>query len=166
MTAVGNLYLRASGRSAQHARPFPTSRHVQMLGCQIHERRVEMGTSHRNVVAALALAISVLASDVSAQPARIVGPDTVSFTSGALTLRGIIYRPAGDGPFPTILFNHGSATSYTKEVEAVGPSYAGQGFVFFAPSRRGQWLSSATGQYIVDSLDAIEKVGGVEARGR
>src|SRR6185436_8371923 len=68
--------------------------------------------------------------------------------------------------FPTILFNHGSGKSYTNEVEAVGPAYASQGFVFFAPSRRGQWLSSETGQYIVDSLDAISKTGGTEARGR
>ena len=94
----------------------------------------------------------------------IVGPDTVSFKSGALTLHGIIYRPSGNGPFPTILFNHGSGKSYTKEVEAVGPAYAGHGFVFFAPSRRGQWLSSETGQYILDSLDAIEKLKGKDAR--
>ena len=94
----------------------------------------------------------------------IAGPDTVSFTSGALTLRGIIYRPTGNGPFTTILFNHGSGTDYTREVSAVGPAYAALGFAFFAPSRRGQWLSSATGGYIIDSLDAIEKSGGKAAR--
>ena len=95
---------------------------------------------------------------------EIAGPDTVSFTSGALTLRGIIYRPTGNGPFTTILFNHGSGTDYTREVSAVGPAYAALGFVFFAPSRRGQWLSSGTGGYIIDSLDAIEKSGGKAAR--
>jgi len=71
---------------------------------------------------------------------------------------------AGNGPFPTILFNHGSGKSYTREVEAVGPAYASHGFAFFAPSRRGQWLSAATGQYILDSLDATEKLKGKEAR--
>lgn len=125
-----------------------------------------MGRSQRTLLGAVTLAIALRAPTSSAQPAGILGPDTVSFASGALRLRGIIYRPVGAGPFPTILFNHGSGKSYTKEVEAVGPAYASQGFVFFAPSRRGQWLSSETGQYIVDSLDAISKTGGTEARGR
>ncbi len=96
--------------------------------------------------------------------ATIVGPDTVSFRSGALTLRGIIYRPVSPGRHLTVLFNHGSGTDYTREIAAVGPTYARLGYVFFAPARRGQWLSEATGQYIVDSLDAIEKARGEAAR--
>ena len=128
-----------------------------------------MNPSFRAAIGARALAIGlvVLVAPIAhAQSAQIVGPDTVSFTSDSLLLRGIIYRPDGKGPFPTILFNHGSGKSYTREVEAVGPAYAGHGFVFFAPSRRGQWLSSATGEYIVDSLDAIGKLNGAEARDR
>lgn len=96
--------------------------------------------------------------------AALIGPDTVSFRSGALTLRGIIYRPATPGRHLTVLFNHGSGTDYTREIAAVGPVYARLGYVFFAPARRGQWLSEATGQYIVDSLDAIEKLKGEAAR--
>ena len=115
-------------------------------------------------VVLLSVVAATYATPAVRQHVPVIGPDTVSFTSGALTLRGIVYRPAGSGPFPTILFNHGSGKSYTKEVEAVGPAYASHGFVFFAPSRRGQWLSSATGQYIVDSLDAIAKLRGKEAR--
>ena len=119
------------------------------------------------VMCTLAIAIAMRITPIAnAQSAHILGPDTVAFTSDSLTLRGIIYRPEGKGPFPTILFNHGSGTSYTREVEAVGPAYAGHGFVFFAPSRRGQWLSAATGQYIVDSLDAIGRLHGAEARDR
>lgn len=94
----------------------------------------------------------------------IIGPDTVSFRSGALTLRGIIYRPTAPGRALTVLFNHGSGTDYTREIAAVGPIYARLGYVFFAPARRGQWLSESTGEYIVDSLDAIEKVKGEAAR--
>lgn len=96
--------------------------------------------------------------------AAVIGPDTVSFSSGALTLRGIVYRPAGAGRHTAILFNHGSGTDYTREVSSVGPAYAKLGFVFFAPSRRGQWLSTTTGGYIIDSLDAIEKVRGKPSR--
>ena len=105
-----------------------------------------------------------LAFPVASLAQAIVGPDTVSFASGSLTLRGIIYRPTGNGPFPAILFNHGSGRDYTREVAVVGPAYASHGFVFFAPSRRGQWLSTSTGQYVLDSLDAMEKLHGLEAR--
>ena len=100
----------------------------------------------------------------SREPSAATRPDTVSFASGALTLRGIVYRPSGAGPFTAILFNHGSGKDYSAEVAAVGPAYAAQGFVFFAPSRRGQWLSSSTGHYIIDSLDAVERSGGKAAR--
>ena len=101
-----------------------------------------------------------------AQAPAIVGPDTVSFTSGALTLRGVVYRPAAPGRHVAILFNHGSGKDYTKELAAVGPAYARLGYVFFAPSRRGQWLSAATGHYVIDSLDAVEKAQGLDARNR
>lgn len=124
--------------------------------------------THSVFTRALCIGLSVSAvgwsaTRLSAQSA-ILGPDTVSFSSGTLTLHGVIYRPSGTGRFPVILFNHGSGKNYTRELAAVGPAYAGHGFVFFAPSRRGQWLSSATGQYVIDSLDAIEKSQGLDAR--
>ncbi len=116
------------------------------------------------VALALSLVHGVRPILAQGRDATIAGPDTVSFRSGALTLRGIIYRPVSPGRHLTILFNHGSGTDYTREIAAVGPKYARLGYVFFAPARRGQWLSEATGQYIVDSLDAIEKLKGEAAR--
>lgn len=118
------------------------------------------------IVVMLALMAAPATRSLGAQgrDATIIGPDTVSFRSGALTLRGIVYRPVSPGRHLTILFNHGSGTDYTREIAAVGPTYARLGFVFFAPARRGQWLSEATGQYIIDSLDAIEKLKGEAAR--
>src|SRR5690242_17935674 len=35
-------------------------------------------------------------------------PELVTFPSSIGTLHGFLYRPAGDGPFPAIVFNHGS----------------------------------------------------------
>ena len=35
-------------------------------------------------------------------------PDTVLVRSGDLELRALLWRPQGRGPFPAILFNHGS----------------------------------------------------------
>ena len=33
----------------------------------------------------------------------------ISFPSGGHILHGVVYKPRGPGPFPAILFNHGSA---------------------------------------------------------
>ena len=35
--------------------------------------------------------------------------EEVAFPNGALTLRGVVYKPPGQGPFPAVLYNHGSA---------------------------------------------------------
>src|SRR6478752_4809083 len=41
------------------------------------------------------------------QPASIV-PETVVVPSGKLHLKAFLWKPDGPGPFPTVLFNHGS----------------------------------------------------------
>src|SRR5262245_14261335 len=35
-------------------------------------------------------------------------PQTVEFASGKLHLMAYFWKPAGSGPFPAVLFNHGS----------------------------------------------------------
>ena len=37
------------------------------------------------------------------------GPTRVSFPSGSVTLGGSVYKPQGEGPFPAVVYNHGSA---------------------------------------------------------
>ena len=73
--------------------------------------------------------------------------DIVAFPSGELTLHGVLYKPEGDGPFPAVVYNHGSAPGMlSKEAfEALGPAFAGRGWVFFGPYRRGQGLSASAG---------------------
>jgi carboxymethylenebutenolidase len=90
----------------------------------------------------------------SPQPAAV--PETVAFQSGDLTLRGVIYRPEGPGPFPAVLYNHGSAPGMlnNQAFEALGPVFARRGWVFFAPYRRGQGLSAAAGPFIGDEIAA------------
>jgi hypothetical protein len=34
---------------------------------------------------------------------------TVTFPSGNKRLHGVVYKPEGPGPFPAVLYNHGSA---------------------------------------------------------
>jgi carboxymethylenebutenolidase len=89
----------------------------------------------------------------------------VSFPSGTLTLSGVLYKPSGTGPFPAVLYNHGSAPGMLSQeaFEALGPVFANRGWVFFGPYRRGQGLSASAGPFIGDQIDAARKQGGLRA---
>lgn len=89
----------------------------------------------------------------------------VSFASGNLKLYGLLYKPAGAGPFPAVVYNHGSAPGMLSQqaFEALGPVFVKRGWVFFGPYRRGQGLSAAAGPYIEDQIHAAEKRGGMVA---
>jgi carboxymethylenebutenolidase len=91
--------------------------------------------------------------------------EVISFASGNLTLSGVLYKPEGVGPFPAILYNHGSAPGMLSKdaFEALGPVFARRGWVFFGPYRRGQGLSSAAGPFIGDQIDVAQKNGGIRA---
>jgi cephalosporin-C deacetylase-like acetyl esterase len=95
-------------------------------------------------------------------PATVAG-DVVTFPSGALTLHGVLYKPAGDGPFPAVVYNHGSAPGMLSQeaFDALGPLFARHGWVFFGPYRRGQGLSASAGPFIGDQIDAAIKQGGL-----
>ena len=108
----------------------------------------------------LLLAFCVLLSSLILRAA-----DIVSFHSGNLTLYGVLYKPEGAGPFPAVLYNHGSAPGMlnNEAFEALGPVFAKRGWVFFAPYRRGQGLSASAGPYIGDEIEAARKSGGMRA---
>lgn len=117
------------------------------------------------LLAAPSLHTGAREAEASQAPAFL--PDTVEFTSGSLRLRGLIWRPRGNGPFPAILFNHGSGTdTYENEMAAIGPYYAAQGRVLFWPYRRGQGLSAGRGEAIVTVLDRIDTTSGSGSRAR
>jgi dipeptidyl aminopeptidase/acylaminoacyl peptidase len=103
---------------------------------------------------------------VTLLPIILSGAEIVSFPSGNLTLRGVLYKPDGLGPFPAVLFNHGSGKDYSKEFDALGPVYVRHGWVFFAPYRRGQGLSAEAGPYIVDEMNRVGRAEGGAARSR
>lgn len=107
-----------------------------------------------------AMAVSLLLFSPSA-----LAEEVVTFTSGNITLHGVIYRPAGKGPFPAVVYNHGSAAGMLSRsaFEALGPVFANHGWVFFGPYRRGQGLSAKAGPYIGDQIAAAEKSGGTSA---
>jgi carboxymethylenebutenolidase len=88
--------------------------------------------------------------------------EIVSFPGdSSRALAGLIYKPQGDGPFPALLYNHGSAPGRQNDqaFERLGPLFASHGWVFFAPYRRGQGLSAGSGRYILEDLSVAEKRG-------
>lgn len=107
---------------------------------------------------ALALLIGVASASTSAALAHAAAPPAiVSFPSGNLTLKGYLYRPAGPGPFPLMIWNHGSehmkdpGNPRPAERRELGEWYAAQGFVLFMPHRRGHGLSP--GEWIMDGIE-------------
>lgn len=98
-------------------------------------------------------------------PFVLSAAETVTFPSGEITLHGVLYRPEGTGPFPAIIYNHGSAPGMMSEqaFAALGPVFASHRWVFFGPYRRGQGLSVSAGPYIGDQIAAAEKTGGASA---
>src|SRR6266853_1154335 len=98
-------------------------------------------------------------------PSVLVVAETVTFPSGEITLYGVLYKPEGTGPFPAVIYNHGSAPGMmSKEAfAALGPVFTSHGGVVFGPYRRGQGLSASAGPYIGDQIAAAEKAGGLSA---
>jgi dienelactone hydrolase len=99
------------------------------------------------------------------------GPDTVVVHNGALTLRALLWRPRGRGPFPAILFNHGSGRSrdelhrlgpYEQQAAALGGAFARHGYVFLYLFRRGVGLSPGINS--IDLMDSALAAQGQEAR--
>src|SRR5215471_19203116 len=105
------------------------------------------------------------------QPAA--GPKTVVVHDGPVTLHGLLWRPAGTGPFPAILLNHGSGRTreelqrlgpYEGQAETLGPVFARHGYVFLFLFRQGVGLSSDQGTSAVDLMNSEFARHGQNAR--
>jgi dienelactone hydrolase len=113
---------------------------------------------------ALAVACSSLATIARAQdPSAAIWKQRVSFKSGNLTLVGFVFKPAGPGPFPTVVWNHGSEKNPGTMVQfdSVAGIFVPAGYVVFAPMRRGHGFSE--GKYVVDSTAAVRAAKGPDA---
>jgi carboxymethylenebutenolidase len=97
--------------------------------------------------------------------ATVVAGEVVTFPSGPRTLHGVLHKPTGTGPFPAVLYNHGSAPGMTpvEAANALGPVFAARGWLFFMPFRRGQALSADAGPYIMDEIRAARARDGMPA---
>jgi carboxymethylenebutenolidase len=102
-----------------------------------------------------------------------IAPETVLVPSGKLHLKAFLWKPAGSGPFPAILFCHGSGGAdadhtaglpITEAAEKLAPLFLKHGYAFLYLFRRGQGLSADQGPFMQDILQREEAVKGKEAR--
>ncbi len=82
----------------------------------------------------------------------ILSKERVTFKSDNLTLVGFLFKPDGAGPFPALIWNHGSEESpgTGRQFDAVAAIVVPAGYVVFAPMRRGH--GDSEGQYVMDQL--------------
>ncbi len=87
--------------------------------------------------------------------------ERVTFRHGGLNLVGFLFLPNGPGPFPAIIWNHGSEKNpgTSPEFDAVAEAFVPAGFVVFAPMRRGH-RASLEGPYIGDTLERERQAHG------
>lgn len=80
--------------------------------------------------------------------------ETVSFPGpGGKTLFGKLYKPNGKGPFPAVIWNHGSGLMIDPARHIhhdLANLYAGKDYVFFTPHRTGHGLSKDAGKSAVE----------------
>lgn len=122
----------------------------------------------------LCLAFALLLSGVTTgQSSHSSAPQIVEIPSGTLHLKAFLWKPAGHGPFPAVLFNHGSggadaATTawmpITEAAEKLAPLFVEHGYAFLYPFRRGQGLSADQAPFMQDLLQREEVAHGKEAR--
>jgi dienelactone hydrolase len=111
------------------------------------------------------LVSQLTAATTSAQKAEI-NKQRVTFSNDNLKLVGIVYKPDGPGPFPTLIWNHGSETDPEggHRFDTVAEFFVRAGYSVFAPIRRGQVPSQ--GAYIIDIATArLRQRGNTETYG-
>jgi len=90
----------------------------------------------------------------------------VTYPNGTLKLVGYIYKPNGPGPFPTVVWNHGSEPNPGggPQYDSVAAIFVPAGYVVVAPMRRGH--SDSQGKYIQDTIRATNQRSGEAAAER
>lgn len=117
---------------------------------------------------------ALLLPGVSAgQSAQSVAPQTVEIPSGNLRLKAFLWKPAGPGPFPAVMFNHGRSDgpqqhtrkiTITDAAKVLGPVFVKHGYAFLYLFRRGEGLSADQASFIGDLLQREQVAKGEEAR--
>ena len=119
------------------------------------------------------LLLFALILPVTAAGQPVAGAQTLIVHDGSMTLHALLWRPQGRGPFPAILFNHGSGRTredldrlgpYEGQAETLGPVFARHGYMFLFLFRPGVGLSADQGANAVDLMTREFAEHGQDAR--
>ncbi len=111
------------------------------------------------------LGVAILSSALIATGTRSLAQQApfnkqrVTVKNDGLALAAYVYKPDGNGPFPTVIWNHGSEANPGggPQFDSVAKIFVPAGFAVFATVRRGHVGSE--GRYIVDSLNVLRAKG-------
>jgi carboxymethylenebutenolidase len=111
---------------------------------------------HHFLRALAAIALLAAAAPIQNPP---FNKTRATFKSGPNILVGFSYHPDGPGPFPTVIWNHGSEKDPAggPQFDSVAKVFVPAGYAVFATVRRGHVGSE--GPYVVDTLNAARERG-------
>jgi len=108
-----------------------------------------------------ALVVSIGLVAVAAPAAPVATPVRLDFDGHVLA--GYLYQPEGTGPWPALVWNHGSERNPGKgpQFDSIASEFVPAGYVVFALERRGHGESG--GDYIVDQTRLLARSQGRDA---
>jgi carboxymethylenebutenolidase len=119
------------------------------------------------------LLLALLASAATGQSSPTIAPQIVQISSSNLHLKAFFWKPAGAGPFPAVLFSHGSGEGdaahsagmqITQAAERLAPVFLKHGYAFLYLFRRGQGPSADQAPFMQEILQHEETTNGKTAR--
>lgn len=88
------------------------------------------------------------------------GSASVAINGATVKLSTVTYKPAGDGPFPTLIFHHGSGNfDRPYNPRAVAQWFVARGWAVIAPSRRGRGGSEGVNEEGTSCSEAASTEG-------
>ena len=93
-------------------------------------------------LAALLLFLSAIAAAQTTSPAKPY--QEVFYQSGTLRIQAYLYKPDGNGPFPVVIYNHGSRAGRERvsvPFVYIGNALTAGGYLVLVPERRGYGAS-------------------------
>jgi carboxymethylenebutenolidase len=138
--AVGLVLMQAQDYRAAISRAI----HNPMFA--IRSKRIRIRAPQTALMAACVLAILLVPLALARQPNA---PETIIIRSANVYLHALLWRPIGKGPFPAVLFNHGSYgrgdVLTPEQATVLGTEFAKHGYAFLFLFRRGVGLSADQG---------------------
>ena len=117
----------------------------------------------RIVAVVIGLAAGSACAQTPESPTAPIVKRPVAFRSDTFALVGFLFKPEGTGPFPAVIWNHGSekAPGRMQQFDSAAAIFTRAGYVLFAPVRRGH--EGSEGAYLVDETTQLRETRGVDA---